>query len=339
MQRFSFFPFYVLSFLIAMSMSSLYAIDLAPNARIVFLGDSITEAGAQPGGYVALVQDVLSKSKDKGAIEVIGAGISGNRVPDLEARLQRDVLDKRPNLVVVYIGINDVWHSQQGKGTPKEDFEAGLRRVIGAIQKGGARVLLCTPSVIGERGQGENSLDKMLDEYSDVSRMVARETQSQLVDLRTAFLDHLTKANPENKEFGILTSDRVHLNDAGNRFLAKQMLAALGVSDAELGKGAMVRHVVLFKFRSVPQAEIDEVVTAFKALPSKISEIAAFECGTDMSTENRAKGFTHAFLVTFQNAAGRDTYLVHPAHEDFVKIAGPRIEDVLVFDFEVPNEK
>ena len=99
----------------------------------------------------------------------------------------------------------------------------------------------------------------------------------------------------------------------------------------------MVRHVVLFKFKGVPQAEIDEVVTAFKALPSKIAEIAEFEFGTDMSTENRAKGFTHAFLVTFHNAAGRDTYLTHPAHQDFVKIAGPRIEDVLVFDFEIPK--
>ena len=86
--------------------------------RIVFLGDSITQAGAGEGGYVTLVKEALARQYPDLGIEVIGAGISGNRVPDLEARLDRDVIQKKPTLVVIYIGINDVWHSQNGRGRP-----------------------------------------------------------------------------------------------------------------------------------------------------------------------------------------------------------------------------
>ena len=57
---------------------------MADNQRIVFLGDSITQAGNRPGGYVAIVRDEIKKSFPDHSIEVIGAGISGNKVPDLQ---------------------------------------------------------------------------------------------------------------------------------------------------------------------------------------------------------------------------------------------------------------
>src|SRR6202012_5324185 len=102
-------------------------------------------------------------------IEVIGAGISGNKVPDLQRRLDKDVLAKKPTLVVIYIGINDVWHGETdpARGTPKEKFEAGLKDIIGKIQAAGGRVVLCTPTVIGEKKAGTNKLDARLDEYAD----------------------------------------------------------------------------------------------------------------------------------------------------------------------------
>ena len=91
-------------------------------------------------------------------------------------------------------------------------------------------MILCTPSVIGEKTDGSNKFDEMLAEYSDISRAVARSTGVQLLDLRKRFLSHLSKHNPENKDRGILTRDTVHLNRAGNRFVADRMLEALGVS-------------------------------------------------------------------------------------------------------------
>lgn len=306
------------------------AAPLKQGERIVFLGDSITQAGAAPGGYVALVKEAIAKRLPDAGVEVIGAGISGNKVPDLEKRLQRDVLDKRPSVVVIYIGINDVWHSLNNRGTPKDEYAAGLRRLIGKIQAAGARVVLCTPSVIGEKTDGSNQLDKMLEEYCQLSREAAKETQAQLLDLHEAFAGYLKQHNGDNAEKGVLTSDGVHLSAAGNRFVAEQMLAALGVSE----QAGLLRHIVLFKFKDdVTKEQVQEVVDAFSALPEKIDTIVDFECGTDVSVEGKAEGFTHGFVVSFRDEAGRAVYLPHAAHQEFVKLVGPRIDKVLVFDF------
>jgi lysophospholipase L1-like esterase len=197
--------------------------------RIVFLGDSITQAGNDPrnaDGYVNLIR---AKLKDRD-VEVIGAGISGNKVPDLQKRVEKDVIAKKPTLVFIYIGINDVWHGEKdpANGTSPEKFEAGLKEVIGKIQDGGAKVVLCTPSVIGEKIDGKNTLDARLDEYSEISRKVAKELKVPVCDLRKAFVKHLKEKNADDKEKGVLTSDRVHLNASGNRFVAEQMLNLLG---------------------------------------------------------------------------------------------------------------
>jgi lysophospholipase L1-like esterase len=205
-------------------------VTLKKGDRIVFLGDSITQAGAGPKGYVTLIREELERKHPDLGVEVIGAGISGNKVPDLQRRLDRDVLPRKPTVVVLYIGINDVWHGEKdpARGTPKDRYEAGLKDLIGRIKDAGARVVLCTPSVIGEKKNGENSLDSKLDEYADVSRTVARETKVHLCDLRKAFQDYLKDHNPQDRERGVLTGDRVHLNDAGNRFVAETILKCLG---------------------------------------------------------------------------------------------------------------
>ena len=306
--------------------------------RIVFLGDSITEAGNQPGGYVSLVRDELASRFPALGIEVIGAGISGNKVPDLEARLDRDVLARKPSTVVIYIGINDVWHSLQGGGTPKETFEKGLRSIVERIRASGARTILCTPTVIGERALGSNPLDAMLDTYSDITRKVAADMKTGLLDLRKACGQHLAAHHAATKgaftdDKGVLTSDSVHLNAAGNRFLADRMLEALGAKAPAAG-GKVLRHVVLIKFKdSSSPADIDKVVTAFATLPTKISEITGFEWGTDVSPEGKAEGMTHCFLLTFATAADRDAYLPHPAHREFGALVVPHIDKVCVVDY------
>ncbi len=197
--------------------------------RIVFFGDSITELGVRSGGYVTLIRDSLVSLGH--SAEVIGAGISGNKVGDLLARLQRDVLSRDPSVVVIYIGINDVWHyefaSRGLSGTPKEEFRSGLWTLIDRIRSAGASVILCTPTVIGERSDGTNKYDPMLDDYSAVSREIAAETGATLCDLRTAFLETLRTHNPVQREKDILTYDGVHLNDAGNRLVASMIFSSL----------------------------------------------------------------------------------------------------------------
>lgn len=96
----------------------------------------------------------------------------------------------------------------------------------------------------------------------------------------------------------------------------------------------VLRHVVLFKFKETAEKEtIDKIVRAFAELPKRIDVIRDFEMGTDVSVENRSHGFTHCFVVTFENEKGRDTYLPHPAHQEFVKLVRPWLDDVLVVDY------
>lgn len=202
----------------------------ADAARIVFFGDSITEMGAQPGGYVRIIEDSLRQRYPDRQIEVIGAGISGNKVPDLQARLERDVLAHNPTHVVIYIGINDVWHAFEFddlEGTDRETYEAGLREIISRIDSAGAEVLLCTPSVIGENPADTSAVNQQLSEYAEISRTVARDTGARLCDLRQAFVEHLSENNPDHAESGILTTDGVHLNEAGNQFVAREIIEAL----------------------------------------------------------------------------------------------------------------
>lgn len=219
----TFFTFALISLI---SCSSGY-FSLRNNDRIVFFGDSITQLGVKPNGYISLIRDSLMKELP--TIEIIGAGVGGNKVPDLQARIDKDVLAKKPTIVVIYIGINDVWHSiTPGQvGTPKDKYEAGLEEIIGKIQVTGARVILCTPSVIGEKKDGKNQLDAQLDEYSEISRRVAQKTKIELCDLRNAFVGYLKLHNPDNDDKGILTVDKAHLSDKGNRLVARELLKAL----------------------------------------------------------------------------------------------------------------
>jgi lysophospholipase L1-like esterase len=194
---------------------------------IIFFGDSITEEGDRPGGYVDLIRQELRASATS-PVQVIGAGISGNKVPDLQARLQRDVLSRSPDLVVIFIGINDVWHERLGiGGTPRDRYDRGLRDLAAKIQAGGGRVLFCTPTVVGEKAPGENPLDAELDAYAAITRAVAASTGSGLCELRTAIQEKILSLNPSGAEQGVLTRDGVHLNAAGNRFLADRILACL----------------------------------------------------------------------------------------------------------------
>src|SRR5262245_58441558 len=93
-------------------------------------------------------------------------------------------------------------------------------------------------------------------------------------------------------------------------------------------------HVVAFKFKSTASSdEIKKVELAFEQLKQKIPQVVTLEWGTNVSPEQRNKGFTHCFLLSFRNDKDRDAYLEHPDHKAFVKIVGPAVDDVFVIDF------
>lgn len=194
--------------------------------KIVFFGDSITQAGAGPDGYITLMKNTLQKQGNSN-YALIGAGIGGNKVYDLYLRLD-EVLQQKPDITVIYVGINDVWHkSSMGTGTDPDKYEKFYRAIIAKLQAAGSKVVLCTPSVIGEKKDDSNQQDGDLNAYSNIIRKMAAELKLPVIDLRKAFQNYEAKNNPNNEEKGILTVDRVHLNPKGNQFVADAMWAVL----------------------------------------------------------------------------------------------------------------
>jgi isoamyl acetate esterase len=192
--------------------------------RVVFFGDSITQAAVQPGGYIVRIDSMCKAEGKSDSYEFIGAGISGNKVYDLYLRMENDVLAKDPDLVFIYIGVNDVWHkASSGTGTDADKFEKFYQAIIDKLKARNINVILCTPAAIGEKTDFSNTQDGDLNEYSKIIRRIANKNSLSLVDLRKSFLEYNLKNNPENKDRGILTTDRVHLNANGNQLVADEM--------------------------------------------------------------------------------------------------------------------
>ena len=189
--------------------------------KIVFFGDSITQLGINKGGFIDLLNNRIASNGQTNQFELLGAGIGGNKIYDLYLRLERDVLDKAPNVVVIWIGVNDVWHkSTKNTGTDYDKFGLFYDAVVQKIQAKGAKVILVTPAVIGERNDHSNPQDGDLNSYSNWIRQYADQKNITLVDCRKLFLDYSIKNNPKQLDKGFLTYDRVHLNDAGNQLVA-----------------------------------------------------------------------------------------------------------------------
>lgn len=196
--------------------------------HIVFFGDSITQAGAQPGGYIVMMNDMLKQKGLSDQYQLTGAGIGGNKVYDLYLRMEDDVLAKNPTTVVIWVGVNDVWHKRShGTGTDADKFEQFYNAIIKKLKAKNITVLLCTPAAIGEKTDFSNELDGDLNKYAGIIRNIAKNNNCALIDLRKSFLDYNVANNPDNKDRNILTSDGVHLNEKGNRLVAERMMESL----------------------------------------------------------------------------------------------------------------
>jgi len=206
------------------------------NKKVVFLGDSITQNAVINSekfkGFISLLGENVDKNT-----ELIGKGIGGDKVSDLLTRYRDDVIKLNPDMVFIYIGINDVWHKYDyGTGTDIDLYENGLRQIIADLKENGVEVILCTPTVIGEN-KGEFTLvnqfkdietmeimNNDLDDYSNVVRKLSREFDTKLLDLRKIFMQYISENNPENKSKGVLTTDGVHLNNLGSKLIANEMI-------------------------------------------------------------------------------------------------------------------
>lgn len=211
---------------LSISLLALFAMSFNQDkpTKIIFFGDSITQAGVNPTGYITKMKEMLEKQGIKDKYQLIGAGIGGNKVYDLYLRLEDDVLSQKPDVVVIYVGVNDVWHKAGAQtGTDADKFVKFYEALIRKMQSQGIKVVCCTPACIGEKTDFSNAQDGDLNHYSNLIRATAGKYDCPLVDLRKDFLAYNLKNNPQNKESGILTTDRVHLNEIGNQFVADAM--------------------------------------------------------------------------------------------------------------------
>lgn len=152
--------FYQRSILLAILCLTAMSMTKQKKTRIVFFGDSITQAGVGPTGYITKMQKMLEEKGKTSQYELIGAGIGGNKVYDLYLRMDDDVLAKNPDVVVIWVGVNDVWHkASYGTGTDPDKFEKFYTAIIKKLQHKNIQVVLCTPSTIGEKVDYSNQQD------------------------------------------------------------------------------------------------------------------------------------------------------------------------------------
>jgi lysophospholipase L1-like esterase len=192
--------------------------------KIIFFGDSITELAVKPGGFILKIDSILVKNNLKNNYDLIGSGVSGNKIYDLYLRLEDDVLSKDPDIVVIFIGVNDVWHKRlTGTGTDADKFERFYSAILKKLTDKNIKVIICTPAAIGEKTDFTNEQDGDLNKYCNIIRDIAAKNNLPLIDLRKIFLEYNLKNNSENKDRGILTRDGVHLDDKGNQLVADEM--------------------------------------------------------------------------------------------------------------------
>lgn len=197
---------------------------------IAFMGDSITQQGAgSPGGYVRLVISGLEANGLKAT--PIPAGISGHKSNQMLARLQKDVLDKKPTWMTLSCGVNDVWHGE--RGVPLEEYKKNITAIVDQCQAAGVKVVVLTATMIQE--DASNDLNKKLAAYNDFLRELARERKLPLADLNQRMQDGIA-ANPDTDKGRYYTNDGVHMGPRGNQMMAEGVLAAFGLDDDQMKK-------------------------------------------------------------------------------------------------------
>jgi lysophospholipase L1-like esterase len=198
---------------------------------IAFLGDSITAQGiASPNGYVNLVKTGLEQSGIK--VNVIGAGVGGNKSNQMLARLDADVLAKKPTWLTISCGVNDVWHGTGG--VKLEDYKKNITEIVDKAQAADVKVMILTATPIYE--DLTNAFNKSLQGYNEFLRDFAKERKLPLADLDAACRAALNDPLAQAAKGKFLTVDGVHMNARGNTVMAYPILQAFGLSDPQLKK-------------------------------------------------------------------------------------------------------
>lgn len=209
------------------------ALDLSPEARWVFIGDSITDCGRREcpeqigEGYVRMIRDWLRAAHPAPAPQVINKGISGNKITDLQARWDEDVLSLQPDVVSIKIGINDVWHGlgPEPTGTSLELFLEGGMDILQRLRNAcpASKIVLCEPSVIWPPAPEVGN--ERLQPYIEIIRNLGLQFGvERVVPLHGAFVQ--SRDVRPDIDWAL---DGVHPSSSGHMLIARTWLAALGL--------------------------------------------------------------------------------------------------------------
>ncbi|MCX6979115.1 MAG: GDSL-type esterase/lipase family protein [Verrucomicrobia bacterium] len=200
---------------------------VADGQKIAFLGDSITEQGAGPQGYVTLVIKGLEANKVSAI--AIPAGKSGHKSNDMLARVDRDVISKKPDWMTLSCGVNDVWHGPNG--VPLDKYQENITKIVDKAQAAYIKVVILTSTMINE--DQSNEPNQRLAAYNDFLRTLAIEKGCLLADLNADMQAGLTKLGAERKD-KYYTYDGVHMGPIGNEMMATGVLRGMGLTPAQL---------------------------------------------------------------------------------------------------------
>jgi lysophospholipase L1-like esterase len=202
-------------------------VQVPPGGRVLFIGDSITDAGRDRAGddlgwgYAMMAAAWFTARHPGHRATFRNRGISGDRVRDLRARWAEDCLAHEPQVVSVLIGINDTWRRYtDGDPTTAEQFAADYRHVLTATRdRLDAALILVEPFVLPlDADQAAWRAD--LDPKVEVVRELAAEFGATLVAVDALFRD--ADVDPR-----VWTNDGVHLTPFGHALLAQQWLHAV----------------------------------------------------------------------------------------------------------------
>ena len=207
------------------------------NDKILFIGDSISDYertwpvgeglfNAWGRSYVADVGSLLGCMYPEMHLRIVNMGISGNQCRDLEARWQTDVFDQNPDWVSVLIGINDVWRQFDSpeikeQHVSPEDFRTCYERLIKSTLPRVKGMILMTPYFM--EPNRDDPMRRRMDEYGAITKELAEKYHLTLVDLQAGWDKLFQHMHPMN-----IAWDRVHPNQIGCMYIAKQFLSAIG---------------------------------------------------------------------------------------------------------------
>jgi len=206
---------------------------------VLFQGDSITDCGrdrtiaeanraaALGSGYPLLVAARLLSARPEAGYRFLDRGVSGNTVPDLDARWLADTLDLKPDVLSILIGVNDLWHKLAGNYTGTvESYETGYASLLERTRRAlpDARLVVLEPFVL-RTGAVTDAWFPEFDQRRAAAARVADHAGATFVPLQAMF-DRLLARAPA----AYWASDGVHPTVAGHGAIAEEWMRAVGMA-------------------------------------------------------------------------------------------------------------